>query len=669
MNFNVWNIREMLSIPTGTGANKTSSRNSAPSDYSSLTDSQFLFGSQFCPENSQSTLQEYSLQSKAYQNSQQNSQDIEPNFYTKYQRKPSLFGVDNKQKSSVPNFGGKPRGILEKFEISKKKTKDDNESDSISSLISQTQECMQGMQRSLSQCEEKVQSGTKTILDGLEKISKTVQENSDSHYGSILSALTARSNVEQALLEMEKQLATKDTDISELKSGMQVLQEGLEVLKTQQNVQYQTVCEHITSLTKQLEFSRILDELQKLASTFRPGLDVRESTSQTSPSNSQNPCLACEENKYQAMRVHRASSGQTKPDLALCQLEHTELHTENWLAKDTYQTCSEMNDLNSAAAAEQHPVTLRHKNVTCEKRMYIERSRGTSPHYDLRCQAHIITAPPGSNSSIQISQCIYKEQVSVSVDPSCSRPKIGDTQKGMDQRPVTNLKVQQQKEIGGSPICYPEDQNSADLNNHNEKPSATKTWLQNTFEKNTDKKNGNHKKKTENRKAMKKKRYLFTKKKRKKNVSVENQGLSVKRKMNVAQKEFNPKFLKHGSVSPQVRKEQKICVKEKSVAKAVLGLCSPQDEGLPVVKEKEMMDNHKLDITRTERTFSQLELSSQDNCEIQDNSKHENKMTWFSPLSPVFYMSYPALQRDGLKKEHGKIRSHMYVLDSSDESD
>uniref|UniRef100_H3AJK5 Coiled-coil domain containing 36 n=1 Tax=Latimeria chalumnae TaxID=7897 RepID=H3AJK5_LATCH len=275
MNFNVWNIREMLSIPTGTGANKTSSRNSAPSDYSSLTDSQFLFGSQFCPENSQSTLQEYSLQSKAYQNSQQNSQDIEPNFYTKYQRKPSLFGVDNKQKSSVPNFGGKPRGILEKFEISKKKTKDDNERQ-LFAYFAHVKELIHLMQRSLSQCEEKVQSGTKTILDGLEKISKTVQENSDSHYGSILSALTARSNVEQALLEMEKQLATKDTDISELKSGMQVLQEGLEVLKTQQNVQYQTVCEHITSLTKQLEFSRILDELQKLASTFRPGLDKKK---------------------------------------------------------------------------------------------------------------------------------------------------------------------------------------------------------------------------------------------------------------------------------------------------------------------------------------------------------------------------------------------------------
>ncbi|KFQ39739.1 Coiled-coil domain-containing protein 36, partial [Mesitornis unicolor] len=87
MNFNVWNIKEMLSMPTATGSNKFSIRSSAPSDYSSLSDSQLLFGSQFCPENVQSAAAPLEL---GTQLGQHNSQDSEPSIFTKYQTKPQL---------------------------------------------------------------------------------------------------------------------------------------------------------------------------------------------------------------------------------------------------------------------------------------------------------------------------------------------------------------------------------------------------------------------------------------------------------------------------------------------------------------------------------------------------------------------------------------------------
>lgn len=58
--------------------NKLSTRSSTLSDYSSLSDSQFLFGSQFCPENSQpaSVPHEFGALSRQPRSSQQNSQDV-----------------------------------------------------------------------------------------------------------------------------------------------------------------------------------------------------------------------------------------------------------------------------------------------------------------------------------------------------------------------------------------------------------------------------------------------------------------------------------------------------------------------------------------------------------------------------------------------------------------
>ncbi|KFR12351.1 Coiled-coil domain-containing protein 36, partial [Opisthocomus hoazin] len=87
MNVNLWNIKEMLSTPAGTGPTKFSIRSSAPSDYSSLSDSQLLFSSQFCPENVQLAAAPLEL---GTQLGQHNSQDSEPSIFTKYQTKPQL---------------------------------------------------------------------------------------------------------------------------------------------------------------------------------------------------------------------------------------------------------------------------------------------------------------------------------------------------------------------------------------------------------------------------------------------------------------------------------------------------------------------------------------------------------------------------------------------------
>ncbi|NXG10636.1 IHO1 protein, partial [Sakesphorus luctuosus] len=83
MNFSVWNIKEMLSMPTAIGPGRCSLRSSTASDYLSLSDSQVLFGSQFCPENVQSA-------AALLEPGQQNSQDSEPSIFTKYQTKPQL---------------------------------------------------------------------------------------------------------------------------------------------------------------------------------------------------------------------------------------------------------------------------------------------------------------------------------------------------------------------------------------------------------------------------------------------------------------------------------------------------------------------------------------------------------------------------------------------------
>ncbi|XP_058668728.1 interactor of HORMAD1 protein 1 [Ammospiza caudacuta] len=246
MNFNVWNIKEMLSTPTALGPNKFSMRSSTASDYSSLSDSQLLFGSQFCLENAQSAAAPLEL---GTQLGQQNSQDSEPSIFTKYQTKPQLFDEETREKGSL-NFGaGRAKSVLENFEVNKNKIKDKYDREVLSTFISSIKDKLQELPVCFEKFEEMLDSKLKSSLVGLETLFKTLEDALQSHCSLVLKALTEKSQMEQALLEMERRLAAKDAEILDMKSSMQMLKEGLESLPAQLNEQFLKACKELGFLT------------------------------------------------------------------------------------------------------------------------------------------------------------------------------------------------------------------------------------------------------------------------------------------------------------------------------------------------------------------------------------------------------------------------------------
>ncbi|XP_074458923.1 interactor of HORMAD1 protein 1 [Larus michahellis] len=309
MNLNVWNIKEMLSTPTATGPNKFSSiRSSAPSDYSSLSDSQLLFGSQFCPENVQSAAAPLEL---GTQLGQHNSQDSEPSIFTKYQTKPQLFDEETKEKGSL-NFGaGRVKSVFENFEVNKNKIKDKYDREVLSTFISSIKDRLQGLHACLDKFGEMFDSRNKSILVHLETISKTLQDALQSHCGSVLKALTDKSQMEQALLEMERKLAVKDVEILDVKSSVQSLKEGLELLPAQLKDQHLKLCEELGFL----KLPNTLAELHTFISSARLPPHMADNSSQTSPG----PCQDRAPGKEKACwpccqgRGVCGSSGQSQP--------------------------------------------------------------------------------------------------------------------------------------------------------------------------------------------------------------------------------------------------------------------------------------------------------------------------------------------------------------------
>ncbi|KAJ7317143.1 hypothetical protein JRQ81_003305 [Phrynocephalus forsythii] len=277
MNLNVWNTKDLFSIPTKMGPSKSSSWTSAPSDYNSMSDSQFLFGSQFCPDNSQSAsgTNEFSIQQRPEKSSQQNSQENEPSIFAKYQSKPQLFGSDGKDKGLLNFPSGRFKGVLEQFEENKKKIKEKHDNEVLHTFILNTKESLQRLQSSFDKSEETL----KSILDGMGNLSRTVQETSQTHYGLVLNALKERREMEQALLEMEKRMQVKDAEISDLKSDLQFLKESLEQLTALQNEQYVKLCE----MLGHLQIPRLLTELQTFVAAPRALCHTKDSGSQTSP--------------------------------------------------------------------------------------------------------------------------------------------------------------------------------------------------------------------------------------------------------------------------------------------------------------------------------------------------------------------------------------------------
>ncbi|XP_077180989.1 interactor of HORMAD1 protein 1 [Paroedura picta] len=273
MNVNVWNIKDMFNTTSAMGPHKSSSWTGAPTDCNSLSDSQFLFGSQFCPENSQSASTPLELRPR--KSSQQNSQDSEPSIFAKYQSKPQLFGGDEKERSSLNFPAGRFKSVLEQFEDKKKKIKEKHDSELLNSFIWNTKENLQKLQSSLDKSEETL----KSMLEGLGNLAKTMQETFQSHYELILNALKDKGEMEQTLLGMKKMLEDKNVEFSDLKSSLRLLEDSLGQLAAQQNEQHSKLCEQLGHL----QLPALLADLQAFLSAPRTPSHIKDNASQTSP--------------------------------------------------------------------------------------------------------------------------------------------------------------------------------------------------------------------------------------------------------------------------------------------------------------------------------------------------------------------------------------------------
>ncbi|XP_006171027.1 interactor of HORMAD1 protein 1 isoform X2 [Tupaia chinensis] len=279
MNFNIWNSKDMLSIPSGSGTTKSSNWSNNQADYSSLSDSQFLFGSQFCPENSEtlSAPLDFGAHSRHPKQSQQNPLDSEPSIFTKYQAKPQLFGGDTKDGGlfPLPLSIGKSKGLFEQFEEKKKKAKDKCDSENLHNFVSYVRESIHRLQTTVEKSEEHLSSRSQSILDSLETVTKTLQEIVRAQNDLAFRAVQDKGNMEQAILEIRKMFEAKQAEFIDMKSNLK----HLEGLVTQQSQDFQQLCEQVG----QLNVPSVLAELKQSMSVLLAPGNVKDSTSQTSP--------------------------------------------------------------------------------------------------------------------------------------------------------------------------------------------------------------------------------------------------------------------------------------------------------------------------------------------------------------------------------------------------
>ncbi|XP_073915789.1 interactor of HORMAD1 protein 1 isoform X1 [Castor canadensis] len=283
MNFNTWNIKDMLSIPSGSGTTKSSNWNNNQTDCSALSDSQFLFGSQFCPENSEtlSAPLDFGTHLRHPKQTQQNSLDSEPSIFTKYQTKPQLFGGDTKDEGifSLPLPVGKSKGLLKQFEDEKKRATDKCDSETLYNIVSHVKESIHRLQTSVEKSEEHLSSRSQSILDSLETVAKTMQKTARVQSDLLFEAMQDKGNREQAILEIQKRFETKQAEFMEMKSSLK----HLENLVAQQSKDFQQLCEQLG----QLNVPGVLEEIKRLILVPQVPKHVKDSTSQTSPSLTQ----------------------------------------------------------------------------------------------------------------------------------------------------------------------------------------------------------------------------------------------------------------------------------------------------------------------------------------------------------------------------------------------
>ncbi|KAM4022517.1 interactor of HORMAD1 protein 1 isoform 2-T2 [Anomaloglossus baeobatrachus] len=281
MNLNVWNIKDMFSVPPGAGINKSANRNTAQSDHSSLSDSQFLFSSQFCPDGSQQGSMDYA---KYHKNSNQNSQDSEPSIYQKYQAKPPLCSSDPKDRNTFHPFGlSKPKDIIEQFEESKKRAKEKYESEQLHQLICNIQGTLQELKGPFFNIEENTNLRCQSIQDSLNAVVKALQDKMSSYHESLLKVLPLKSDLEQAMLDLEKKIQLKDAEMTDIKSNIKLLLMASDAVKLQLSEKHLELSEKLTRLSDSVQSSedRILHEIRK--NKREPVCHIKDKTTQTSP--------------------------------------------------------------------------------------------------------------------------------------------------------------------------------------------------------------------------------------------------------------------------------------------------------------------------------------------------------------------------------------------------
>ncbi|XP_076985448.1 interactor of HORMAD1 protein 1 isoform X2 [Tamandua tetradactyla] len=262
---------------------RSSNWNNNQTDYSSLSDSQFLFGSQFCPENSEtlSAPLDFGTHLRHPKQTQQNSLNSEPSIFTKYQAKPQLFGGDSKNGGlfPLPLSAGKSKDLLEQFEEKKKRTKDICASETLYNCISHIRESINRLQTSVEKSEEHLSSRSQSILDSLENVAKTLQETARAQSDLVFEAVQDKGSMEQAILEMQKTFEVRQAEFVEMKSNLK----HLEVLVAQQSKDLEQLCEHLG----QMNVPTVLAGLKRLTSEPQIPRHVKDSTSQTSPALTQ----------------------------------------------------------------------------------------------------------------------------------------------------------------------------------------------------------------------------------------------------------------------------------------------------------------------------------------------------------------------------------------------
>ncbi|XP_028260981.1 interactor of HORMAD1 protein 1 [Parambassis ranga] len=272
------NIKEMLSIPTG-------SRNAATSGYSSLTDSQFLFGSQFWPENSQGTSQDVSISSR---NSQQSSQEgSDPKFLISYHTKPLLFGdLKDKNRNS---------GLLDRFAEDRTKVKDKNEGDILAKECQQIRETLNSIQQ-LVLGTEKNTAVCETVLEKFDSFASTLQKNLNSLQSDISQQFESLANKvnsqKEVLTELEEKVQKNEDTAAKLDLHLQGLKDSLECIR-EEHIRERDMLEEALKL-----LNTLISEQSAKGSTDR----VMDSAIQTSPGLQQSMSIL-QDNKLEGTQL------------------------------------------------------------------------------------------------------------------------------------------------------------------------------------------------------------------------------------------------------------------------------------------------------------------------------------------------------------------------------